>query len=123
VEKKMKEKKESSFCDGSLLLSKDLKTLKEGLYNLTSAQMDEIACDMWAADAFSFYHEKKKSRPEEILKSLKESYGYFCDRPSTGHHPSGRMRIEIIGNHSNIRKQIRCSGEVEKAPELKLCTF
>lgn len=96
---------------------------EERMISIARAQMDEFSCDAWAVDAYAIYHANKKSRPEEILKSMKEAYGFFCGRPSGGTHPSGRMRIEMMGNHPDIRRQVGCLGEVEKDSQLKLCTY
>lgn len=89
--------------------------------SITSTQFNEVGCDLWALDAFSRIQSKRKVTPKELLSNIQESYGYFCDKGTTGAHPSGRMRIEMVGNHPEIRKMLNCKKELRRESQIKLC--
>lgn len=77
------------------------------LDRLVGAMMPEISCDFWAKEAYKDFLSEGVSR-EDTLTKLRESYGYFCGVETSGSHPSGRLRIELIGRDPAVRRHMGC---------------
>lgn len=77
---------------------------------LVRAHMYELTSDYWAKKAIGefFKNEGKDWSAEEKLLFLQQAFGYFCDTPDNGEHPSGRFRIEFMGFDPQIRAALQC---------------
>jgi hypothetical protein len=81
-------------------------------------QMEEISADYWARKAIGAHLVSVEMTQGDKIEFLRSSYGYFCGYESHGTHPSGRFRIQFMGQDSVIRRALGCKPAVPAACEL-----
>ncbi|HEX7675848.1 MAG TPA: hypothetical protein VF412_16845 [Bdellovibrio sp.] len=97
------------------------KNIEENKTAFVDDHLEEYTPDFWAKGAIVQYfkNEGKSLSPTEKLNFLQNAYGYFCGSPESGDHPSGKLRIEMMGFDSNVRKQMGCTSPT-KSPSCGL---
>jgi hypothetical protein len=92
--------------------------VKANSARLVAAYMEELTPDFWAQKAVGQYlmNEGKTLKPAEKMAFLQNAYGYFCGGQGSGAggHPSGNVRIELMGVDSNIRSALGCKTPPKK---------